>query len=349
MNTQPPIPVTLLTGFLGSGKTTLLNQLLGKPDLKDTAVIINEFGEIPLDHLLIEQADENLRVLNNGCLCCAVRGDLIDTLQTLQVRRASGQVPAFSRVIIETTGLADPAPILHTLMVEPDITRHYRLGSVVTTVDAINGANSLQRHAEASKQVAVADCLLLTKTDLVSADTVATLRRDLLALNPMAQVLEAANAISSPGILLDRGWYEAQHKTAHVRSWLAFEALQIEQGHSHHHHDVNRHSSQIQAHCFTWSEAVAEAQFHHWLELMAAMRGEKMLRIKGLIQLLEQPEQPMLIHGVQHVLHPPLRLVHWPSKDQRSRLVFITRDLPRSDIARTLQKFVGIGSAEAIS
>ena len=342
------IPVTLLTGFLGSGKTTVLNHLLHRPELSDTAVIINEFGEIGIDHLLVEKVSENLRVLNSGCLCCTVRGDLIDTLQELDDRRTRGEVSAFSRVVVETTGLADPAPVLHTLMVDPDVTRRYRLDGVVTTIDAVNGEATLDRHAEAVKQAAVADSLLLTKTDLATAGAIGRLTARLRALNPTARLQRVVDGDVAPGGLLGAEPYDPQFKSADVRAWLASEGQAGgHHPHGHHHHDVNRHDDHIRAHCIVLDEPVQEAAFAHWLDLMASMRGEKLLRVKGLVQVAERPDEPLVVHGVQHVFHPLRRLPAWPSADHRTRLVLITRDIEYVEIARTFQKFAGVRPTHA--
>lgn len=341
------IPVTLLTGFLGSGKTTVLNHLLHQPQLADTAVIINEFGEIGIDHLLVEEVSENLRVLNSGCLCCTVRGDLLDTLRELDVKRERAEIPAFQRVVIETTGLADPAPVLHTLMVDPDVAGRYRLDGVVTTVDAINGETTLDRYAEAVKQAAVADRLLLTKVDLAATGAIEGLTARLRELNPTAQVQCVVDGKVAPGDVLGAEQYDPLLKSADVRSWLASEERRNGHHHDgdHHHHDVNRHDDHIRAHCIVLDEPLQEAAFAYWLDLMASMRGEKLLRVKGLVQLAERPDEPLVVHGVQHVFHPPQRLPAWPSADRRTRLVFITRDIEYAEIARTLQKFAGVRPA----
>ncbi|MGO4607678.1 GTP-binding protein [Variovorax sp. 2RAF20] len=338
------IPVTLLTGFLGSGKTTVLNHLLHQPELTDTAVIINEFGEIGIDHLLVEEVSENLRILNSGCLCCTVRGDLVDTLRELDDKRERAEIPAFRRVVIETTGLADPAPVLHTLMVDPDVARRYRLDGVVATVDAVNGEATLDRHAEAVKQAAVADRLLLTKVDLAATGATENLTARLRGLNPTAQVQCVVGGKVAPGEVLGAEQYDPLLKSADVLSWLASEEHRSGHHHHghHHHHDVNRHDDHIRAHCIVLDEPLQEAAFAHWLDLMASMRGEKLLRVKGLVQLAERPGEPLVVHGVQHVFHPPRRLSAWPSADHRTRLVFITRDIEYVEIARTFQKFAGV-------
>lgn len=336
-------PVTVLTGFLGSGKTTVLNHLLHRPELSDTAVIINEFGEIGIDHLLVDRVDENLRLLSNGCLCCTVRGDLVDTLGELAERRARGAA-AFARVIVETTGLADPAPLLHTLMADPAVVPHYRLDGVVTTVDACHGAATLQRYAEAVKQVGVADGLLLTKTDL--APPADALLAQLARLNPGARVRPVRDGAVAPQHVLGVGWTDPLSSAATHAHGTAPGARSAGDGAAHRHrhghgaHDPNRHDEHVRAHAFTFDEPVPRAAFEHWLDLMAAMRGENLLRVKGLVGLADDPDRPLVVHGVQHVFHPPRQLDAWPTPDRRSRLVFIVRDIERDEIERTFRKFV---------
>src|SRR5882757_11350556 len=234
------IPVTLLTGFLGSGKTTVLNHVLKQPDMAATAVVVNEFGEIGLDHLLVERSSENVILLNSGCLCCTVRGDIVDTLTNLFVDRVKGKVPYFTRVAIETTGLADPAPILHTLMTDPIVAARYLLDGVVTTVDAVNGAGTLDRQPEAVKQAAVADRLIITKTDLADTASVNSLRARLAALNPGAPQLYAAQGAIDASALFGLGLFDPQTKSADVQRWLRDEAVahaEHDEAHDDDHHD----------------------------------------------------------------------------------------------------------------
>jgi len=247
------IPVTVLTGFLGSGKTTLLNALLKHPDMGETAVLINEFGEVGLDHLLVEAIDDDIVLLNSGCLCCTVRGDLVTAMRDLFFKRVRGDVPEFSRVLIETTGLADPAPILHTLMTDALISSRYRLDGIVTTVDAVNAPDQLTSQPEAAKQAAVADRLVLTKTDLVDAAALAALKDRLHALNPAAPLLIADHGRVEPAAVLEAGLFNPAQKHPDVARWLSEEAYADGHGHDdhdhghHHHHDVNRHDARISA------------------------------------------------------------------------------------------------------
>jgi G3E family GTPase len=328
------LPITLLTGFLGSGKTTLLRALLRHPELADTAVIVNEIGEIGLDHLLVDHLDENLRILNSGCLCCSMRGDLVDTLADLMRRRAAGEV-AFSRVVIETTGMADPAPVLHTLSTDPALAAAYRLAGVVATVDAVNGASTLQRHVEASRQVAMADLVLLTKTDLASPLDTAFLDKRLASLNPTAVRSRAVNGEVSPDVVLRAG---------SVTPDRVFERDEQAAPHHYQHHDHT-----IRAHCFDFDESVPGDAFARWLELLASMRGERLLRVKGLVRVAEHPDEPWVVHGAQHLIHAPRRLPRWPSADRRTRLVFITQGVERAEIERTLHKFAGVTTPRAPS
>ena len=327
-------PVTVLTGFLGAGKTTLLNHLLRQPALARTAVLVNEFGEIGLDHLLVEKLDDSTVLLNAGCLCCTVRGDLARVLREMLPRARRDDI---SRIVIETTGLADPVPILATLMTDPVAASAYRLDGIVTVVDAVNGAAHLDTQEEAVRQVAVADRLIISKADL--ADT-AGLRVRLVALNPGAPVAEAIGGVIDPGFALSAGLFDPRSKIPDVAGWLnaaAFEA------HEHHHHDPNRHDAAISAFCVTLDQPLDWPAMAMWLEMLVASRGESLLRVKGILNL-KGHDRPVAIHAVRHLMHPPAKLAAWPEGDPRtSRLVFITRDLPRSVIEDGLRAFQAAG------
>jgi len=341
-----PIPLTVLTGFLGAGKTTLLNRVLKDKALARAAVIINEFGEIGIDHLLVEHIEDGVMLLSTGCLCCTMRGDLVNTLEKLLRGLDNGRM-AFDRVIIETTGLADPAPVLHTAMVHPYFVMRFRLDGVVTVVDAVNGAATLDAHVEAVKQVAVADRIVLTKSDLVDTpqrrDAKAALLSRLAALNPAAPVIEAANA--SVAQLIDCGLYDAERKIPDVKRWLAEEAYAHDD--HHHHHDVNRHDDKIRAFTLASERAITFSAFEMFLDLLRSMHGPNLLRVKGIVKLAETPEQPVVIHGVQHIFHPPATLAAWPDEDRRTRLVFIVNDIPQRAVEDLFNAFLGLARADA--
>jgi dihydroorotase len=344
MNSTRPsslIPVTLLTGFLGSGKTTVLNHVLKQPGMAATAVIVNEFGEIGLDHLLVERSSEDVVLLNSGCLCCTVRSDIVDTLTNLFVDRTKGKIPFFTRVAIETTGLADPAPILHTLMTDPIVAGRYMLDGVVTTVDAVNGAGTLDRQPEAVKQAAVADRLLLTKTDLAEPEARQAFEARLALLNPSAPVIPVAQGTVDPALLFNLSFFDPATKSVDVQRWLRDEAFAADHEHKHDddHPDPNRHDDRIRAFCITRERPISWAVLSGWLDGLAAMRGDDLLRFKAIVALSDRPDEPVVLHGVQHLFHPPVLLPQWPSEDRRTRMVFITRDLQRETIETALAAF----------
>jgi G3E family GTPase len=336
------IPVTVLTGFLGSGKTTVLNRVLKHPGMDATAVIVNEFGEVGIDHLLVERATEDVVLLNSGCLCCTVRGDIADTLTDLFVKRAKGRIPKFRRVVIETTGLADPAPVIHALISDPIVAERYMLDGVVTTVDAVNGGATLDNHPEALKQAAVADRLLVTKTDLADPDRIAALAARLAALNPAASPVPVTGGDVDPLLLFDLGLFDPAEKSVEVQRWLndeAFASDRHDHDHDRHAADVNRHDARIRAFCLVRERPMSWEAFSGWLDALATMRGDDLLRVKAIVAIADRPDQPVVLHGVQHLFHPPVLLPAWPSEDHRTRIVFITRDLPQETIERSLAAF----------
>ena len=297
------IPVTVLTGFLGSGKTTILSKLVRDPAFADTAVIVNEFGEIGLDHVLLEAVDENIVDLSCGCICCTIRGDLISTLADLRARRGG----AFGRVAVETTGLADPAPVIHTLMQEPSVFESYRLARVVAAVDAVNAMETLDRHGEAVKQVAVADALLLTKTDI--AGSAAALRERLRAINPGARTVDCVDGAVDPDLLFSGGIYDPATRGAEFGRHVG-------------------HGDGISTFAISRDRPLGRGALGAFLQMLADQRGGDLLRVKGLAALADDPARPAVVHGVQHVVHPARRLERWPEGfPEATTLVFIARGI----------------------
>ena len=334
----PIIQVSLLTGFLGSGKTTLINALLKHPGMTETAVLVNEFGEIGLDHVLVEKIDEETVLLNAGCLCCSVRDDLSRALRELYVKRAKGDIPPIRRVLIETTGLADPAPIIHTLMTDPIISNRFALDGIVTTVDAVNGAGQFDTQPEPVKQAAVADRIVVTKPDLADDGGLEELEARLANVNPGAPIHRAVMGAVHPDALFDAGLYDPKTKSLDVQRWLRDEAYAERD--DHHHHDVNRHDDRIRAHCLVLEAPLSWEAFVTWIQTLIAVNGENLLRIKGIVDI-EGQDGPIAVHGVQHLFHDPVRLPEWPDDDRRSRIVFITRGIDREVIEKPLARLLG--------
>ncbi|MGI4799081.1 MAG: CobW family GTP-binding protein [Janthinobacterium lividum] len=327
-------PVNLLTGCLGSGKTTLLQRLLADPALADTAVLINEFGEVGLDHHLLERIDDTMVLLQSGCLCCTIRGELSDALRDLYLRRAQGAIPPFRRVVVESTGLADPFPILSTVHADPVLRHHFRLGNVITTIDAVNAPAQLRRNKESIRQVAVADRLVLTKTDLADS---AALMDDIRAINPGAPVWRAADDALDAAALLAHDVFELAGKSEAAQRWFAHET----QAPAHaHHHEPNRHGT-IRAFTLAFDAPLDWTLFGIWLTMLLNRHGASVLRVKGILNVAGS-EAPVAVHGVQHLVHKPTHMAAWPDADRRSRLVFIVDGLDPGVLERSLRAFMGV-------
>lgn len=321
-------PVILLTGFLGSGKTTLLARLLKDPALADTAVLINEFGDVGLDHHLLDRVDEEMVLLSSGCLCCTIRGELAEAIKTLHSKRARGAVPPFRRIVIESTGLADPLPVLATIAADPVLKHHFRMGTVITTVDAVNGCDQLARQPESVAQVAVADRLVLTKTDLLEPDAVERTIEALRQVNPDAPLHRAAvEALDAATLLAER--------PALTTRIDGFRCVPVPPSRP----TAEAHTDTMASFALVFDTAVDWTRFGLWLTMLLNRHGGAILRVKGLLNVAGA-DTPVAIHGVQQLVHVPTHLSAWPDpEDRRSRLVFITRGLAPALIERSMQAF----------
>jgi len=337
------LPVTLITGFLGSGKTTLLRRLLRDPGMNRAAVIINELGEVGIDHELVAQSSEQMTLLANGCLCCAVRTDLQETLRELFIKRRAGEVIDFDRVFVETTGLADPVPVLHTLQSDGLLGAQYRLDGVVTLVDAVNGMASLDTAPEAPRQVAVADRIVVTKTDIAPAEALAALHRRLEGMNPYAARVEAVNGELDVDFMRAIGPKSARASVEEATRWLAPAGTDAGEGAYLGKAARALHDPSIRSFVLWFEKPFTWDSFHAAVQVLTALRGPDLLRVKGLVNVAGE-RGPVVVQGAQHVFHPPVTLDAWSGDDRRSRIVFITRNLERDAVAAL---FAAVGSIDS--
>lgn len=328
------IPVSIVTGFLGSGKTTLINKLLKRPDMNRVAVIVNEFGEESIDNDLVQVSSEQMMLLNNGCLCCVLRGDLQETLRDLFVKRRTGEIIDFDRVVVETTGLADPAPVMQTLMSDTMLQSYYRLDCVVTLVDAVNGAGQLDTMPEPMKQTALADRLVITKSDLAEEESVAELEARLRELNPRAPMKRAVNGEIDLPFLINVGLTSARSRLQEVERWMGAEE------HDEHGH-VHRHDESVSSFSLRYDQPFTWAAFSQCMEVLTALRGPDLLRVKGVVNV-EGRKGPLIVQGVQHLFHPPIELAEWPSADRGTRLVFITKGIERKMVENLFGAIISV-------
>jgi len=341
------IPVSIITGFLGSGKTTLLNKLLRHASMANSLVIINEFGEIGIDHLLVSVPSENMLLLNNGCLCCVFKGDLADTFADIHAKRARGEIPAFDQVIVETTGLADPVPVIQTIVTDEEIGRHFCLGVVATLVDGVHGEAQLERGRESVKQAAVGDTLLISKTDLATPDQVSSLREKLAAINPGARIFNVTHGEFDPRELFGRGIRDSAARAEDVERWLSAESFRPHRDPSHFlgkagGHPNGLHDDGLLTFSLFHETPIERQALALWLNMLSSFRGQDLLRVKGVVNV---EGEPVVIHVVQTIIHEPEPLPAWPSADRRSRIVFITRDITQEEISRTFAAFSQASSA----
>jgi len=338
------IPISVVTGFLGSGKTTLLRQLLSAPSLRETAVLVNEFGEIGLDHHLLQHVSESILLVENGCLCCAVRGDLSESLRKLYSQRERQEVPYFKRVVIETSGLADPVPIAFTVLTDAVLQHHFRLGNIIATIDAVIGSGGLVDHPESVKQAAVADRLVLTKTDLCGEGEVEPLVEELRQLNSSAPIIQSDADRLDAEFILAEDMYHPDGKAREAALWRqavdgqSTEAELTDHGHGH---------GGIYSFCLQFDQPLDWTAFGIWMSMLLHRHGENVLRLKGMLNVRGQTS-PVLINGVQHIVHPPEHLDHWPDADQRSRIIFIVCGLSREKIENSLAVFNLLANSPAM-
>ena len=339
------IPISVITGFLGSGKTTLLKRLLRHPGMANAAVIVNEFGEESIDHELLETSSERMALLDNGCLCCTVRTDLQETMRDILTKRLRGEVIQFDRVFIETTGLADPAPVVQTFSSDSLLSDKFRLDCVVTLVDAVNALESLDTLNEPIKQAAIADRLLITKSDIAPADKVSALKARLADINPQALQIEVINGEVDPSLLIDIGLSSGNTEGEKLKRWIGpLATTPDDTGNvSAKLSPTAGHSSGITSFCLWFDKPFTWANFETCMQVLTSLRGPDLLRVKGLVNIEGEPG-PIVVQGVQHIFHPSARLQSWSDADHRSRLVFITRGIQREVVAGLFQAVGALGT-----
>jgi G3E family GTPase len=344
LNHAARIPVTLVTGFLGSGKTTLINAGLKSPDLAKTVVVVNEFGEVGLDHQLYTSSNDAVVVLENGCLCCTVRSDLIATMRSLYHDRAKGHLPDFNNVVIETTGLAEPGPVLQAFLSEPTLDGLYRVVNVVTVVDAVNWASTAERHDEALRQVALADDVLISKLDMQEDDTYAELSAKLQAINPVARISKADFRVNAVAPLLMHKGFDAADPMADPSEWLSIDTydayeqkIAVADGVKDQDVPHQLAAKGIESFVLTRTNPMTREELEFLLDGIGQNLGSSLLRVKGLINVLEEPGKPAVVQGVQHLLHNLTWLEKWPTADERTRIVFITQGIARSSLKEMIE------------
>jgi G3E family GTPase len=342
---QQRFPISVITGFLGSGKTTLLNKLLQHPAMQHAAVVVNEFGQVGIDHLLVRAATEDIVLMDNGCLCCTIRGDMVTTLQELLRKRSRGEIPQFDRIVMETTGLADPAPIIHTLLNDDEIKGLFNLDLVITTVDGVYGIQQLDQHYETVKQSAVADTIIITKTDLTTPEQLVALTQRLKKLNPAATIYHSVNGELEVQQLFSHKLYDPTSKHIDVQRWLQADAYRTPtqnfqiQSLKKSANEVTRHDDYIRSFCIEYDEPISWKVLNRWFQQLTALRGKDLLRTKGIVYT-QETELPVLIQGVQHIFQPPTTLEKWHIDPPRSQIVFITRNISKPVLEQMLQVLI---------
>lgn len=335
-NVKQSIPVSIITGFLGSGKTTLLNRLLQHESFKNSLVIVNEFGEVGIDHLLVSTPAEKMLLLSNGCLCCEVMGDLVKTLAEVAQKRASGEIPMFDRVLVETTGLADPVPIIHTVVTEPELSQLFSLDLVVGVVDAVHAVDQLTVQNEARQQIAVSDVLLLSKMDLVSPEVLDEVHMAVKSINAGAELIPVLHGEVDPDLLFAsrRAQSQSRLQLPEVERWIRSHTRAVPL--------IGRgmrssaHAGDVRTFTLLHDAPISPAGLTTWFSMLAGFKGPHLLRLKGIVNV---EGDPYVVHAVQTIFHEPQQLDEWPSDDQRTRIVFIVRGLDREAIAKTFAAF----------